>query len=161
MSHVLQCQHNSHHRTRLILTLIFLPACVWSQSNPAWAASTFALPATQECCSTSSRLCDPDGTLIDVERQRLVKRIEELEVKHQIECSSSKFSVQMAISLVDRMDSTQVPSGQSREERATDPLHRQWGVGSATECGGTGLLLFFSIRDRAFLCHEARLSSPH
>ena len=157
---------NSSLRTCFILTLLVLPAFVWSYPNPAWTVNTFPLPGTQECRSTSSRLCDPDGVLIDVERQRLVKRIEELEGKNrELHCASTaaaaaKSNVQMAIVLVDRMDMIGAPSGKNREERAAEAfavqLHNLWGVGSVTECGGTGLLIFFSIRDRAFFVSRGK-----
>ena len=164
MSYGMRRNRHRHRRTRLILTLVVLPTCVWSQSNPAWTANIFPLPGSQECRSTSSRLCDPDGILIDIERQRVVKRIEELEVKSKLQCasSSSESNVQMVVALVDRMDLNliEVPSGDNREERTAQALavelHNLWGVGSVTECGGTGLLIFFSIRDRAFFVSRGK-----
>lgn len=130
------------------------------KNNPAWNIRDFPQPGTQECRSTSNRLCDPDGILIDVERQRLVKRVEELEVQTKIECSSAKVNVQMAIVLINRMDMIGSCSGQNREEKAAEAfavlLHNQWGVGSTTECGGTGILVFFSIRDRAFFVSRGK-----
>lgn len=158
---------NNYPRICFILTMLVLPAFVWSYSSPAWTVNSFPQPGTQECRSTSSRICDPDGVLIDVERVRILRRIEELEEKNrELHCatvsSSSpiKSNVQMAVVLVDRMDLIGAPSEQDQEERAAEAfavqLHNLWGVGSVTECGGTGLLIFFSIGDRAFFISRGK-----
>lgn len=141
---------------------------VGSTSDTAWTTNSFPLPASPECRSTSNRLCDPDGILIDIERHRLLKRIDELEKRQRnhVLCSGSQASnndVQVAVAIVNRMDligrpnhysTTSSSSTNNPEEKAAEEfavhLHNLWGVGSNTDCGGTGLLIFISILDRAF-----------
>ena len=128
-----------------------------AHSLPAWSVNTFPQPGTPECRSHSSRLCDPDGILIDLERNRLLQRIDSIEATSQVQCPSSKENIQIAIALVNRMDLVGSPSYEyeNRQENAAEAfavqLHNLWGVGSSIpNCGGTGLLVFFSIQDRSF-----------
>jgi uncharacterized membrane protein YgcG len=142
-------------------------------STSAWTTTSFPRAASPECRSASNRLCDPDGILIDVERQRLLKRIDELEQRqrNQVGCSGSNASnsdVQLAVALVSRMDligghnhyTTTSSSTNNPEEKAAEAfavhLHNLWGVGSNTDCGGTGLLVFVSILDRAFYISKGK-----
>lgn len=59
----------------------------------------------QECRTTSNRLCDPDGILIDVERTKVLDRIAEIEAKQKISCGSGTTAqeVQIAIALNGRV----------------------------------------------------------
>ena len=59
----------------------------------------------QECRTTSNRLCDPDGILIDIERTKVLDRIAEIEAKHKISCDSGTTAqeIQIAIALNGRV----------------------------------------------------------
>ena len=146
-----------------------------SRSPSGWTTTSFPLAGSPTCRSNSNnRLCDPDGILIHVERQRVLKRIEELEQeqRNHVACPGSHASiqVQLAVALVHRMDLmgdsnyyyTPTSSGSSLnpEEKAAEAfavhLHNLWGVGSTTECGGTGILVFVSILDRAFYISKGK-----
>jgi uncharacterized membrane protein YgcG len=131
-----------------------------NKAPPAWIKEKFPNPqiVPEECRTTSNRLCDPDGIMIDMERQRLLQRIEQLETKHSIACkgadAENKHEVQMSVALANRMNLLSYGTQDRSEEAAQHfavHLHNQWGVGVDTNaCGSTGMLLFFSIRDRAF-----------
>lgn len=142
----------------------------YQKAPPAWEKKKFPNPQLEpsECRTATNRLCDPDGILIDMERQRVIQRIDQLETKHSIGCGNNPATgntheIQMSVALANRMYLLRYGSDRA-EEAAQDfaiHLHNEWGVGVDTNgCGGTGMLLFFSIRDRAFFLSRGKALEP-
>jgi uncharacterized membrane protein YgcG len=144
-------------------------------SSVAWTVESFPSPGSKGCRSFSNRLCDPDGILIEEDRQRVSSRITELEGKIAISCGAraketstltSSGTIEMAVVVVDRINliGTYETSRKSVEEAATEhfaiQLHNLWGVGKVEECGSTGILALLSIRDRAFYLSRGNAMEP-
>jgi uncharacterized membrane protein YgcG len=104
-----------------------------------------------------------DGTLSTDENEDLVREsdiaaitaaLHDLETNHMLHCNNGTIStqVQMAVVVVQSMKLSPYRSNTleyktSEAKKITQSLHDTWGVGN-TECGGSGVVLFLSIRDR-------------
>jgi uncharacterized membrane protein YgcG len=131
----------------------------------AWVKEDYPNPeaSPSECRTTSNRLCDPDGVLIDVERNKLIQKIQQLESHHFVTCPNreqKKEPIQMAVALANRLDLVPYGPYEDREEKAAKDfaihIHNDWGVGVEAECGGTGLLFFLSVLDRSLYVSRGR-----
>lgn len=125
-----------------------------------WTRSTFPNPEIdpEACRSSYSRICDPDGLFGTKDKVNLGERIQNFELMNTLpSCkqnangnSNDKQPLQLAVAIVRKMDlSNYWASG--KDEAARDMamgIHDDWGVGSDTSCGGTGILIFLSVDDR-------------
>lgn len=122
---------------------------------PAWRKEDYPNPETNpsKCRTTSSRICDPDGVLIDVERHRLAEKIIAQEEKYNVQCDGDDLPMQIVVAIANRMDLIPYGPYEDREEKAVEEftvyLHNKWGVGVDSRCGGTGVVFFLSILDRS------------
>lgn len=126
-----------------------------------WTRSTFPNPEidSEACRSSYSRICDPDGLFGAKDKANLGDKIQTFELMNSLpSChhgnkakGDEKLPLQLAVAVVRKMDlSNYWASG--RDEAARDMamgIHDDWGVGSDTACGGTGILIFLSVVDRA------------
>jgi len=122
---------------------------------PAWRKEDYPNPETNpsKCRTTSNRICDPDGVLIDVERHRLAEKIIAQEEKYNVHCDDDDLPMQIVVAIANRMDLIPYGPYEDREEKAVEEfavyLHNIWGVGVDSRCGGTGVVFFLSILDRS------------
>ena len=137
-------------------------------SQLPWTAERFPDPEDPKCRSgTSLRFCDPDAILTDRNDLESLGQALESSLTRRVAlpqtCTSSSsmrdnindayetntVEVQFAVALVYRMDLAKSPSNPEKAaELLARQVHDKWGVGMDTECGGTGILLFLSDRDR-------------
>jgi len=123
-----------------------------------WTRSTFPNPEVdpEACRSSYSRVCDPDGLFGTKDKANLGDRIQNFELMNSLpSCrhdakEDGQLSLQLAVVVVRKMDlSNYWASG--KDEAARDMatgIHDDWGVGSDSACGGTGILIFVSVDDR-------------
>ena len=127
-----------------------------------WSPRVFPNPEAnpRDCHSQgSARICDPDGILGEDAKNSLVDAISAFEETYAVPCSSIKteeedgFDVQIAVALVNKMDLLEYRNFEDKEKHAAEDfaisLHNKWGVGVDSPCGGTGVLVFLSMDDRA------------
>jgi uncharacterized membrane protein YgcG len=84
---------------------------------------------------------DPDGILNDYNYNALSDKI-------QTVTETVKVPVQMTVAIISKMN---IPSDADEEDHAEDfarKLHDKWGVGTISDLGSTGVLIFLSVDDR-------------
>lgn len=149
------------NRRSILLTLFQSLLLARGAAVTRWSPRGFPNPAmdSRQCKSQgSTRICDPDGVLGEDDKSVLIDAIETFEDTHTIPCSSVKtdeggFDIQLAVALVNKMDLREYRNFEDKEKHAAEEfaitLHNTWGVGSDSPCGGTGILVFLSMHDRA------------
>lgn len=134
-------------RSSLLCTLVLVLA------QGAFAAVHWSPNAFPQACE--GRVCDPDGILKTDDKNALVDAIAVFEDTHAVPCTSKEdaFDIQLAVALVNKMDLYDYRRYEDKEKHAAKDfalhLHNTWGVGVETPCGGTGILVFLSMYDRA------------
>lgn len=140
-------------------------------------------PADAECHSGASlHFCDPDRLLKNhghhvqqleqaLKNSSNSERVIHLSPKCSRQQESNVFQVQYGVALVRKMDLQSRSSPLSRAGGANNPeraaeifardIHDTWGVGLPTDyCGGTGILLFLSDRDRTIYISRGAALEP-
>ena len=157
----------------MLLPLLLL---VQGAMGTIWVPGAFPNPeANAKPCRIqgSSRICDPDGILKPDEKKALADSITVFEETHSVSCGSVKtnhpednelFGIQVGVALVHKMDLYDYRNYEDKENRAAQDfamhLHNTWGVGEDSPCGGTGILLFLSMDDRAIYISTGNAVKP-
>ena len=149
-----------------------------SDSIVHWTPQDFPHPASESCHSPSARICDPDGILLDHEKQSLSTRIDDIEQSQSVVCrnpadqqtsqDTTKASVEIAVVVVAHMKLPQRHephhsqdywlNAERTAKRFAVQLHDKWGVGKS-HCPN-GVVLFLALGDRAmYLSRGAKLET--
>mmetsp|Transcript_2352 Transcript_2352/g.4797 ORF Transcript_2352/g.4797 Transcript_2352/m.4797 type:complete len:564 (+) Transcript_2352:95-1786(+) len=115
-------------------------------------------------CGGFPRLCDPDSILRSEEEAKelsdsllLVRRSASICPDEETRAS---IEIQFAIAMIKKMDLAPFGPYEDRADRAAKAfaqgVHNGWGVGMETHCGGTGVLIFMSIVDRAIFISRGK-----
>jgi uncharacterized membrane protein YgcG len=156
---------------RAILMMFLLVQGAFAATR--WSPGVFPNPETnpRDChiSQGSARICDPDGILGEDTKRALVDVISTFEETHGVPCSSIKtdeggFDIQIAVALVNKMDLFEYRNFEDKEKHAAQDfaisLHNKWGVGVDSPCGGTGILVFLSMDDRAIFISTGDAIKP-
>lgn len=149
----------------LILLLLLLAQGAFAASR--WLPRLFPSPlANPDQCGSDTRLCDPDGILTADDKNALLDAIAVFEDTHSVSCTTTheKYDIQLAVALVNRMDLYEYREYEDMEKLAAQDfaihVHNAWGVGVDSPCGGTGVLLFLSLYDRAIYISTGNAVKP-
>lgn len=151
-----------HWLPRTLLYLALVQGTLAAAATVRWSPLAFPNPGADRdtCRSSSARICDPDKILNDT--SAVANFISKFEDAHKISCHNNNKStnpqqnaseIQLAVAIVNRMDLSGFANRQDTEDLAAEAfgthLHNHWGVGLDSSCGGTGILVFLAIHDRA------------
>ncbi|GKY93807.1 hypothetical protein MPSEU_000347900 [Mayamaea pseudoterrestris] len=140
------------------------PAAWSKETSRAWTPSDFQLSEDAFCKTsavdgTAMRTCwDPDEILItsntdDLENldQALLAKTMFASPCPQNENNMEATPLQIAVAIVGKMQTINddPKTIDQTVEVFARSIHDQWGVGQSTTCGGTGVLIFLSVHDRA------------
>mmetsp|Transcript_5676 Transcript_5676/g.7459 ORF Transcript_5676/g.7459 Transcript_5676/m.7459 type:complete len:494 (-) Transcript_5676:1272-2753(-) len=123
-----------------------------------WIVEKYPNPENDQtaCHTTSNRLCDPDSILKPEQAEEVANKLAFVRRSPTIcktEDTDAAIEIQFAIALANSVDLSVYGSFEDEVTKAAETfaryLHDHWGVGMESSCGGTGLLIFLSVRDRA------------
>lgn len=130
-----------------------------------WLVEDYPNPESDEqvCNTGSKRLCDPDSIL---STQQISQVSEALALTRRSpticrkEDSDAAIEIQLAVALAKNVDLSVYSPYEDEISKAAEvfarKIHDDWGIGMETSCGGTGLLLFLSIHDRAIFISRGK-----